>query len=82
MQGSNISAEMTWVERGGLRDGSFPYAFLWMWVRRDFFRILFEDFYVFDWVRLFLRVDLDIHPTGEKSEVIQVSVGRRNDIFV
>ena len=38
--------------RGGLRDGSFPYAFLWMWVRQDFFRILFEDFYVFNWVRL------------------------------
>lgn len=49
----------------GSGDGSLPHAFLWIWVRWDFFGNLFDDFYIFDSVRLFLRVDLDIHLTED-----------------
>jgi hypothetical protein len=34
-----------------------------MWMRRDVFRSIFDDFYMFDWVSLFLRVGSDFHLT-------------------
>jgi hypothetical protein len=59
--------------RGGLRDGSLPYAFLWMWVRGEFLRILLSligSGYSCELIWIFSQWET------AKSEVTQASVGR------
>lgn len=63
VRGANTGIARRWRE---LREGTgMEAAFLWMLVRRDLFEMLFEDCYVLIRVKLFLRVDLDIHLTAD-----------------